>query len=132
MARSRKALTAEVVGMMTQLGTYRPEYDQTISIYVDTLIDYRRQLKAYAAAGYACSVRTAAGEKKSPLVTTIEADRRDLLSYGEALGLSPRANRKIMDGQTAGKASEPESGDEITRKLEEMLGIGRDESDGAY
>ena len=121
---SHKRLTAEVVAMMTQLGTYRPEYDGAISIYVDTLIDYRRQLAAYRKSGSVCSIPSSQGMKKNPLVTTIESDRKDLLAYGEALGLTPRANRKIMNGELGSKADEPESGDEVTRRLEALLGIG--------
>lgn len=126
---SKNALTAEIVGTMTQLGTYRPEYDGMIAIYVDTLIDYRRQLAGYKKGGSVCYIPTAQGMKKSPVVTTIESDRKDLLAYGEALGLTPRANKKIMDGQVSTKTAEPESGDEITRRLEEMLGINWNDSE---
>ena len=123
MARtSRKALTAEVVARMTELGTYRPEYDGTIAIYVDTLIDYHKQQAALRKEGGSCYTKTASGIKKSPIVTTIETDRKDLLAYGEALGLTPRANKKIMEGQlTGGKNDAPESADAITARLESML-----------
>ena len=124
---SKKSVTADVVAMMESLGVYRPEYDGMISVYVDTLIDYRRQLATYKRLKYQCMVKTAQGVKKSPLVTTIEAARRDLLTYGEALGLTPRSNRKMMEGQYNDQAAEPESGDDITRRLEALLGMGDDD-----
>lgn len=129
MARtSRKTIVAAVVAQMNSLGLYRPEFDDTISIYVDTLIDYRKQLAALKKQGGLCYVPTAQGMKKSPIVTTIESDRKDLLAYAEALGLTPRANKKIMEGQLTGKTDEPESGDAVTARLEALLyGGGRDD-----
>lgn len=124
---SKKALTAEVVARMTELGTYRPEYDGTIAIYVETLIDYRRQLAELRRNGNRCYTETKMGMKKSPIVTTIESDRKDLLAYGEALGLTPRANKKIMEGQLQPHKEEPESGDAVTARLEQMLYGSRNE-----
>lgn len=124
---SRKALTDEVIAWMTELGTYRPEYDGAIGIYVDTLIDYRKQLAALRKEGGRCYTETKMGIKKSPIVTTIEADRKDLLAYGEALGLTPRANKKIMEGQLQPHKEEPESGDAVTSRLEQMLYGSRNE-----
>lgn len=84
--------------MMGALGVYRQEFDTTISIYCDLLRQYRiytKKLKDSDFDGYESSGQ--AGSKKSPLMTTIEALRKDILQYQTALGLTPSALKKLKD-----------------------------------
>ena len=84
--------------IMGALGTYRQEFDTTISIYCDLLKQYRiytKKLKDSDFDGYESSGQ--AGSKKSPLMTTIEALRKDILQYQTALGLTPSALKKLKD-----------------------------------
>ena len=102
--------------MMGALGVYRQEFDATISIYCDLLKQYRiyTKLKDSDFDGYESSGQ--AGSKKSPLMTTIEALRKDILQYQTALGLTPSALKKLKD-MTATK-EEPSPLDTVIIELD--------------
>lgn len=85
-----KNYAAETRRHMKNLGVYRKEYEPAIQ----TLAGMRRQYDAlmdmFEASGYEYSETTAQGSKKAPIVTTLESLRKDILSYMNALGLTPR------------------------------------------
>lgn len=97
---------------MEKLGVYRPEYDRIVDIYAGLCEQYHRLMNDYDKDGsYAYSISTAdGGKKRSPLITTIESIRRDILSYSDRLMLNPKAERDAKT-DTAPKKS----------KLEEAL-----------
>ena len=80
---------------MEKIGVYRDEFAPTIERYVALNIEYKKLYKQYTDDGYRCSVPTAQGEKKAPIVTTLEALRRDILQMEDSLGLTPRGLLKI-------------------------------------
>ena len=95
-----------VVERMNAIGVYRAEFEPTIARYVELSKEYKILYKQYRDGDFKCSVPTAAGEKKAPIVTTLETLRKDLLQLEESLGLTPRgllkldenAFRKAKDG----------------------------------
>jgi len=99
-ATTKATIKKQTVAEMEKLGVYRPEYDRIVDIYAGLWEQYHRLMAEYDQAGrYAYSVDTGAGgEKKSPLVATIEALRRDILAYSDRLMLNPKAER---DGRPA-------------------------------
>ena len=82
---------------MERLGVYREEFQPTIERYVALQTEYRKLYKQYKADEYQCAVPGANSEKKSPVVTTLEALRRDLLQMEESLGLTPRGLLKLNE-----------------------------------
>ena len=106
-ATTKATIKKQVIQDMKKLGVYYLEID----IYAGMVEQYYDLQREYVNKGFSCSTGTgAAGEKKSPLVSTIEALRRDILAYADRLCITPRA---IRDGQQ--KPPEKES------KLEVML-----------
>ena len=85
-----KNYASEIRRHMKSLGLYRKEYEPAIQ----TLAGMRRQYDAlmdmFEESGYEYSEATAQGRKKAPIVTTLESLRKDILSYMNALGLTPR------------------------------------------
>lgn len=94
-ATTKATIKSQTVQDMKKLGVYRPEYDRLIDIYAGLWEQYHRLMKAYdTGKGYEYAVPTGdGGEKKSPLVNTIEAVRRDILAYSDRLCLNPKAER---------------------------------------
>lgn len=82
---------------METLGIYKPEFDATIDRYVALSKEYNLLYKRYKDDGFQCTVKGAQGEKKSPLVATLESLRRDILLLEESLGLTPRGILKLRE-----------------------------------
>ena len=80
---------------MTALGVYRDEFAPTVDRYVQLSKEFNILYKQYADDGFRCTVEAVGGEKKSPVVTTLESLRRDLLQLEESLGLTPRGLLKL-------------------------------------
>lgn len=99
-ATTKTTIKNQTVEEMKKIGVYRPEYDRLIGIYAGLWEQYHRLMKEYdTGVGYKYSTPTSdGGEKKSPLVNTIEAVRRDILAYSDRLCLNPKAER---DGKAA-------------------------------
>lgn len=91
----------DVVERMKALGTYREEYGETIKTYVKICGQLTRFERELARSGYRCTAETAQGVKKHPLISTLEALRRDKLRYESELGLTPAGAHRL-------RAEEPE------------------------
>lgn len=87
----------KIISSLENLGTYKKEFDESIDRYVALQKEYKQIYKQYVADGYQCTVETSAGVKKSPIVTTLESLRRDLLQLEESLGLTPRGLLKLNE-----------------------------------
>ncbi len=88
---------------MKRLGVYKPEYSRLIDIYSELVEQYTILTKEFQAGGYQCEVETAQGTaKKSPIVATLEALRKDILAYSDRLCLNPKA----LENVTADKAGQ--------------------------
>lgn len=87
-----RELIADTVSKMTSLGTYKAEFDPLVRIYAQLRAQYRILTERFERDNYIVSVDTAqGGEKKSPLVATLENLRKDILAYSDRLGLNPKA-----------------------------------------
>lgn len=106
-ATTKATIKKQTVKEMKKLGVYRPEYDRIVDIYAGLWEQYHRLMKDYEREGrYGYATPTAdGGEKKSPLVATIEVVRRDILAYSDRLMLNPRAERDGKKQEDAKKQS---------------------------
>ena len=75
---------------MKSLGLYRKEYEPAIRMLAGMMRQYDAMMDRFEESGYEYSEATAQGSKKAPIVTTLESLRKDILSYINALGLTPR------------------------------------------
>lgn len=114
-ATTKATIKKQTVEEMKKLGVYRPEYGRIIDIYAGLWEQYHRLMAEYDQDGrYGYATITAdGGEKKSPLVGTLESVRRDILAYSDRLMLNPKAERDAKSSKP-GKRS----------KLEEALNGG--------
>lgn len=82
---------------MKKLGVYRKEYDPTIALYSQLMEQYRDLYKRFLDENMPFSVSTPNGVKKSPIVTTLESLRKDILAYSTQLGLNPHGLKRLTD-----------------------------------
>ena len=82
----------QTITAMKTLGTYREEFDPVIEIYADLMDQYREAMESFNDSGRQYETETAAGgTKKSGIVGAMENIRKDIVTYSDRLGLSPKA-----------------------------------------
>ncbi len=87
----------KVIKKMQELDIYKPEFDETIRRYVKLAREYSTLYARYENGGFQCEVESSSGMKKAPIVTTLEALRRDILNIETALGLTPAGLPKLKE-----------------------------------
>ncbi len=91
---ARKIITAEgfknqTIRQMKSLGIYKQEFDTIIDVYSGLLEQYARLYKQFIDSDMNFQVYTdSGGTKKAPIVSTLEALRKDILMYAAQLGLT--------------------------------------------
>jgi phage terminase small subunit len=80
---------------MISLGVYKPEFDPIIRIYCQLREQYDILTKRFEESDYSFSEKSPSGTKKAPIVTTLEALRKDILAYAAQLGLTVQGLQKI-------------------------------------
>lgn len=98
---------------MKNLGNYQPEYEPIIDVYAELWEQYHRLTAEYRQGkSYGYSVTTGdGGEKKSPLVGTLENLRKDILAYSDRLMLNPKARAEPPRPPARSKLAEVLAGD---------------------
>jgi phage terminase small subunit len=94
-----KKIALETKENMKALGVYKPEFDVTIDIYAGLVEQYQALEKEFKKTKFVVVEKTGYSDnsKKSPIVATLENLRKDILSYSNALGLTPSGLKKIND-----------------------------------
>ena len=103
---------------MKNLGTYKVEFEPIMEIYVQLREQYDILTATYRASGYAYDETTQNGTKKAPIVTTLEALRKDILAYAAQLGLTARGLKQIRDD-----GLDEEHGSELEKALRDLGNI---------
>lgn len=85
-----KNYALEIRKSMESLGVYKKEYEPSILALADMRKQYDTLTAIFENSGYQFAELTERGSKKAPIVTTLESLRKDILSYMNALGLTPR------------------------------------------
>lgn len=87
-----KSIKSRTIKSMKSLGIYKSEYDPLIEIYADLNSQYAEATEDFEKSGRAYETETAAGgSKKSAVVATLEALRKDILAYSDRLCLNPKS-----------------------------------------
>lgn len=81
----------EVVQYMTTLGTYKPEFDDAIRVYVHMIVQYDTIYSRWVRGGMKSKVKSSGGYKRSPEVAQLEELRKQMVTYSDRLGLTPKA-----------------------------------------
>lgn len=92
-----KKLINQVRDQMKALGVYKPEFEPIIEVYSQLLEQYNILTKRFMESDYDIQECTSTGTKKAPIVTTLEALRKDILAYATNLGLTPQGLLKADD-----------------------------------
>ena len=100
--------TTKIKKAMKAMGTYEQVYDMTIGMLAQLMEQYDVLNAKYLEAGMPYFEHTQAGKKKSPIVTTLESLRHDILSYQTALGLTPNGAKSLDIKKTSGGPSKLE------------------------
>lgn len=107
---SRKAICKEkikenTIKEMKNLGVYKVEYTPIIDIYAQLREEYERLTAEFKKNKYKYSeTSVTGGAKKSPLVSTLEGLRRDILSYSDRLCLNPKSMMEEKNKKTEKKS----------------------------
>ena len=102
MGRPKKFIN-QVRDQMKSLGVYKPEFEPIIEVYCQLHEQYRVLTQRFIESGYRFDEYTNTGTKKAPIVTTLEALRKDILAYATQLGLTPQGLLKADDKAFAKK-----------------------------
>lgn len=101
----KATIKKQTVEKMKSLGVYKPEFDTAVDVYSGLCEQYDILYKRFEDSGFEISVQTSdGGEKKSPIVTTLESLRKDILLYTDRLCLNPKA-LKSKSGFTENKSA---------------------------
>jgi len=106
MLNEAKHLDTEVIKRATirdmkALRIYKKQYDRLIEIYAELVSQYNRLTERFADSGFEVEADTAqGGAKKSPMVATLEALRKDILMYSDRLCLNPKSLETVTAEKT--------------------------------
>lgn len=97
-----KSIKGNIVKQMTNLGTYRKEFETIIDIFAGMVYQYQKLSEEYAARGYPVTdihvnKAGAENERKVPILTAMEILRKDILSYSNQLMLNPKSLGEIVE-----------------------------------
>lgn len=106
--------------LMQEAGTYRKDYDVALKNLTRMQKQYDVLEKKFAEAGYPFEVDTEQGTKKAPIVTTMEALRRDILAYMNALGFTPMGAKRLE--AATHKPAQQEEKDPFAEMLAKIAG----------
>ena len=94
--RAKKTIKSKTVREMKNLDTYKKEYDAIIDIYSELVEQYEILTEKFVDSKYKFQEMTAnGGYKKSPIVSTLESLRKDILAYSDRLCLNPKAKGAV-------------------------------------
>lgn len=102
-----KSLINQTRDQMKALGVYKPEFEPIIEIYSQLREQYNILTQRFIDSDYDFKEYTNTGTKKAPIVTTLEALRKDILAYAAQLGLTPQG---LLKADEAAFKKKKESG----------------------
>ena len=91
MEESIRVKFEEVKRDMEKLGTYKAEFDDAIKIYVHMKVQYDAIFQRWVKGGMKSKVKSSGGYKRSPEVAQLEELRKQMITYSDRLGLTPKA-----------------------------------------
>lgn len=97
---TKEEIRNNVVANMKHLGVYRDDFENTIDVYVDMLIQYEAFRDQFNSTGFKITDQYtnkagATNERKTPVYTALESLRKDIAKYTDLLCLNPRAYEKV-------------------------------------
>lgn len=86
---------------MKALNTFKPEFMPIIDIYVELNKQYSALSKIFKSTKYNVEENTGYSDnsKRSPIVSTLENLRKDILKYANELGLTPAGLKKLNENK---------------------------------
>jgi len=97
---TKQEIKEDVIANMKHLGVYRDDYEHTIDIYVDMLIQYKTFEEQFSSTGYQITddytnKAGATNQRKTPIYTAMESLRKDIAKYSDILCLNPRSYERV-------------------------------------
>lgn len=93
----KEKIKKSVIADMEHMGFYKSEYEKVVDIYADLLMQYQEASERFEQSGRQYETETAnGGTKKSAIVTTLEALRKDILAYSDRLCLNPKTAESLV------------------------------------
>lgn len=97
---TKQEIRENVVANMKHLGIYREDFENTIDVYVDMLIQYEAFRDQFNSTGFKITDQYtnkagATNDRKTPVYTALESLRKDIAKYSDLLCLNPRAYERV-------------------------------------
>lgn len=83
---------------MKILGVYREEFDPIINIYLDILDQYDRAQAEFEKDGRML-IDCRSGQKKNPLLVTLEGLKKEIITYSDRLCLNPKSFDQVKNAK---------------------------------
>jgi phage terminase small subunit len=94
--KSISVIRKHTINHMKNLGVYKDEYGKIVDIYAELVHQYDVLTQKFEESDFKFEVTTAQGGlKKSPIVSTLEVLRKDILAYSDRLCLNPKAKDAV-------------------------------------
>lgn len=113
----RKKYTQKVHKNMRKLGIFKPEFKDSIRMYVDARLQYEAAWEEYEQSGFKNTVECPGGLKKNPILTVLEDARKQCSLLSDKLGLNPKA----LDAIKTKESSEITGIDKAMSEISEIL-----------
>ena len=88
----------EVKTDMMILGVYREEFDPIINIYLNILDQYDRAYAEFEKDGRML-IDCRSGQKKNPLLVTLEGLKKEIITYSDRLCLNPKSFDQVKNAK---------------------------------
>ncbi len=100
-APTKETIKRATIADMKALKIHKPQYNRLIDIYAKLVYQYNQLTQEFEEGGYQYEVSTdQGGAKKSPIVATLEALRKDILAYSDRLCLNPKSLESVTIEQS--------------------------------
>lgn len=98
--KTKKDIEADVINQLKELGTYKEQFKDMVSIYSGLIHQYESFEREFIASGYKIEEEYtnkagATNMRKVPLYGAMESLRKDIATYSDRLGLNPKSMESI-------------------------------------
>lgn len=105
---------------MEALGIYNPAFDSEIHLLAILEREHSRTMKAWKATA---ASKDAPPSPTDPLYAVIQVQRRDILAHKDALGLTPKALKRLQRVQAAESAAPEQSSPGLSSALAQLKSL---------
>lgn len=89
----------EIIRDMKKLGTYKPEFEFAINTLADIKFQYNELNDRFLRNGMKINTKTSGGMKAAPIVGILSNLKKEIITYSDRLGLTPKAYESLKKAE---------------------------------